>query len=70
MRGMSDIFDDRGIDDNARIETGDASSLRYWSERLGASQEELQRAIDQVGPAVKAVRAHLVGGFTSGGPSS
>jgi hypothetical protein len=67
---MSDIFDDGSVDDNARIEIDDRSSLHYWSERLGASKEELRCAVDQVGPKVKAVKAHLVGGFTGGGPTS
>ena len=52
------------------IDMKDGRALRYWCEKLHASEEELRRAIDQVGPDADKVREHLVGGFTSGGPTS
>jgi len=53
-----------------RIDVQNERELRYWCEKLRASEEELRRAVDQVGPDVDKVREHLVGGFTSGGPTS
>ncbi len=53
-----------------RIDVQNPRELRYWCEQLRASEEELRRAVDQVGPQVEKVREHLVGGFTSGGPTS
>ena len=53
-----------------RIDVQNERQLRYWCEKLQASEEELRRAVDQVGPDVDKVREHLVGGFTSGGPTS
>jgi Protein of unknown function (DUF3606) len=51
-------------------ETIDERNFREWCEQLKVSPEELRHVIDQVGPKVDAVREHLVGGFTSGGPTS
>ena len=53
-----------------RIDVCSAESLRHWSEKLCASEDELRRAVDQVGPDVHAVKKHLFGAFTDGGPSS
>lgn len=53
-----------------RIDVQNERELRYWCERLHASEAELRRAVDQVGPDVDKVREHLVGGFTSAGPTS
>ena len=59
-----------GNDDDARIDVRDEGKLRYWSEKLGASPDELRRMVDQVGPKVKDVRQHLFGGFNDCGPTS
>lgn len=56
--------------DDEHIDVADGDDLAHWSRKLGASEEELRRAVDQVGPKVKDVRAHLFGGFTSAGPTS
>jgi hypothetical protein len=57
-------------DDEARIDVKSEDNLRYWSEKLGASQDELRRMVDQVGAKVKDVRQHLFGGFNDSGPTS
>jgi hypothetical protein len=57
-------------DEDARIDVASASNLREWSRKLGASEDELRRAVDQVGTSVQDVRAHLFGGFTPAGPTS
>jgi hypothetical protein len=54
----------------ARIDLQDARELRQWCERLHASEEELRRAVEQVGTDPHKVRAHLFGGFTLSGPTS
>ena len=33
--------------------------VRYWTEALGVTKEELQRAVDQVGNGADAVREFL-----------
>ena len=57
-------------DMEGRIDVQNAGELRYWCEKLHASEEELRRAVEQVGPDAEKVREHLFGGFTSGGPTS
>lgn len=52
------------------IDPKDARSLRYWCDKLHASEDELRRAVDQVGPNPDKVREHLMGGFHSAGPTS
>jgi len=54
----------------SRIDVGDQGDLRYWCEKLRASEEELRRAVDQVGPDPEKVREHLMGGFSTAGPTS
>ena len=57
-------------DDDKRIDVANEDDLRYWSEKLGASGDELRRMVDQVGPRVKDVRQHLFGSFNDSGPTS
>jgi len=52
------------------IDVQNARDLRYWCEKLRASEDEVRRAVDQVGPDAEKGREHLFGGFTSGGPTS
>jgi len=52
------------------IDVNDPPVLRDWCEKLRASEEEVKRAVDQVGPDAEKVRQHLVGGFTAAGPTS
>jgi hypothetical protein len=56
--------------DDLTIDVHDPKQLRYWSEQLKASEDELRRMVDQVGPRVDDVRQHLFGGFTTAGPTS
>jgi hypothetical protein len=57
-------------DETETIDVANARDVRYWSEKLGASEEELRRTVEQVGPKVTDVREHLFGGFTTAGPTS
>ena len=56
--------------DDERIDPGNPESLRYWSGKLRASEDELRRMVDQVGPKVSDVRRHLFGSFNDSGPTS
>jgi hypothetical protein len=56
--------------DRHRINLQDARDLRKWCERLQASEEDLRRAVEQVGNDPHKVREHLFGGFNSNGPTS
>lgn len=56
---MSDNLQNRGAQDRARINVNEEWEVRHWSEALGVSKEELERAVKQVGPSADAVREHL-----------
>ncbi|MES2601243.1 MAG: DUF3606 domain-containing protein [Pseudomonadota bacterium] len=41
------------------IDTTDDAAAGYWANRLNVSPQDLAAAIEEVGPAVAAVRRHL-----------
>ena len=53
-----------------QIDIGDPQSVRRWCEKLRVREDELRRAVEQVGPDAEKVREHLVGGFNASGPTS
>ena len=56
---MTDNRSKRGQPDRNRINMSQRYEVRYWTKHLGISREELQRAIDKVGPSASAVRKQL-----------
>jgi hypothetical protein len=56
---MSDDLNKRGQQDRSRINIHEEHEVRYWTEALGVSREELERAVGQVGVSASAVREHL-----------
>lgn len=56
---MADDKNNRGPQDRARISMSEDYEVRYWTETLGVTKEELQRAVDQVGNGSEAVREFL-----------
>ncbi|MBQ5946027.1 DUF3606 domain-containing protein [Massilia sp. ST3] len=56
---MSDNLQKAGSQDRSRINVHEEWEVRHWTEALGVSREELERAVKAVGPSVDAVRAHL-----------
>jgi len=56
---MSDDLSKRGQQDRCRINIHEEHEVRYWTEALGVTREELQRAVEQVGVSASAVREHL-----------
>ncbi len=56
---MSDNKQDRGQQDRSRIDVHEDYEVRHWTEALGVSKEELEKAVKAVGPSVSAVRARL-----------
>lgn len=56
--------------DDELVDISREEGLRCWAQFLGVPEQELRRAADQVGPRVGDIRQHLIGGFTSGGPTS
>jgi hypothetical protein len=56
---MSDDTTRRGPPDPARINVNQSWELRYWSEKLGVTEQELRRAVEAAGVMVEDVRRHL-----------
>ena len=59
---MSDDKANRGSPDRDRIDIHDPDEVRNWTKSLGVSKEELQRAVEAVGPMASKVREHLRAG--------
>jgi hypothetical protein len=51
----------RGGGDRKRINVDQDYELRYWSEKLGVSADELRQAVKDVGPMAEAVEQHIRG---------
>ena len=56
---MSDDLIKRGQQDRSRINVHEEHEVRYWTEALGVSREQLEQAVKQVGVSAEAVRAHF-----------
>jgi len=56
---MSDNLSNRGNPDRNLISLTEAHEVRYWTEALGISKEELERVVHQVGNSAAKVREHL-----------
>lgn len=50
-----------GAEDTTRIDANDPADILRWSKQLGVDRWDLEDAIRDVGPEVRAVRKHLVG---------
>lgn len=56
---MSDDLENRGGQDRNRIDVNEDWELRYWSEKLGCTPDQLKAAVKAVGTSVKDVEAHI-----------
>lgn len=56
---MSDDLNKRGQQDRIRINVNEEHEVRYWTQELGVTREELERAVKAVGVMVEDVRKHL-----------
>jgi len=56
---MSDNLNERGQQDRSRINVHEEWEVKHWTEALGVTREQLERAVREVGPGANAVREHL-----------
>lgn len=56
---MSDDLKNRGGQDRVRINVQEAHEVRYWTQELGVSREQLEQAVKAVGVMSADVRKHL-----------
>jgi hypothetical protein len=56
---MSDDLNNRGPVDRSLISLTEPHEVKYWTQAMGVSIEELKRAVDKVGHSAAKVRAEL-----------
>jgi hypothetical protein len=56
---MADDKTDRWRPDRDRIHITEVYELRYWSDKLGVTKEELAAAVKRVGPMIRDVEVEL-----------
>lgn len=56
---MTDNLNNRGPQDRSRINVEEEWECRYWSEKLGVTDDQLREAVHQVGTSVDDVTAYL-----------
>lgn len=56
---MADDLKNRGQQDRDRVAMSEDHEVRYWTEALGVTKDELQRAVDAVGNSAAKVREFL-----------
>ena len=56
---MSDNLQKAGQQDRSRINIHEEWEVRHWTEALGVTREELEKAVAEVGVSAEAVRERL-----------
>ena len=56
---MADDISPRHGQDRHRIDVDDQEDIRYWTERLGVTEEELRNAVHTAGIQIDDIRRHL-----------
>lgn len=56
---MSDDKTNRGAGDRSRINVHEVHEVRYWTEALGVTKQELEAAVHATGPSADKVREYL-----------
>ena len=56
---MPDDTSDRSYQDQLRININEPHEVRYWTQRLGCTEEELRKAVARAGTMAQDVRSAL-----------
>ncbi|TFW21774.1 DUF3606 domain-containing protein [Duganella callida] len=56
---MSDDLNNRSGQDRLRINVNEEHEVRYWTQALGVSREQLEEAVKSAGVMAADVRRHL-----------
>ena len=59
FRDMADDTAKRGPADRSRINIHEPHEVRYWTQALGVSEQQLKAAVEKVGVMAEAVKSHL-----------
>ena len=55
---------------HVHVDPRDDADVERWAKRLGVPVEEFRLAAERAGPRIGDIRQHLIGGFTTAGPTS
>lgn len=58
---MPDNMNFRNAPDSNRINVNESQEVRYWTQALGCSAEELRDAVSKVGTSIQAVSNYIKG---------
>jgi hypothetical protein len=56
---MADVLTSPGKPDRSRINMDKDDQVKFWTRHLGVDREQLQKAVDKVGPTAATVRKEL-----------
>ena len=56
---MTDDLNNRGGQDRSRVNVNEPHELRYWTQALGVTEQQLREAVTAVGVSADKVREHL-----------
>jgi len=56
---MADDTDKKGQADRLRINVNEPHEVRYWTQELGLTEDQLRQAVQAVGVMAENVRIHL-----------
>lgn len=56
---MVDNLTQRNSPDSKRVNVNEVHEVRYWTQQLGVSEEELKQAVKAAGTSAEAIREHL-----------
>lgn len=56
---MSDDLKNRGVQDRSRINVNEEHEVRYWTQELDLTREQLEAAVKAAGVMAVDVRRHL-----------
>ena len=56
---MADDKTKKGPADSSRININEDYEVAYWTDALGVTKDNLDKAVKSVGPSVKAVKEYL-----------
>ncbi|MDM0001187.1 DUF3606 domain-containing protein [Variovorax sp. J22P240] len=56
---MADDLDNRGPEDRSRINVNEPHEVRYWMQRFDVTEEDLRKAVAEVGVAVDRIAEQL-----------
>ena len=56
---MADDLGNRGAQDRSRININEAHEIRYWTQRFDVTEDDLRKAVAEVGVSVDQIAVHL-----------